>query len=76
MPAVQQTTDQILEAVREHPDCTLDELVEHLPAFHWSHIFLEVDHLSRTGRLQLIRTGSGFVTTLRISKPRRADERS
>jgi len=75
MQAVRQPTDQILEAVREHPNCTLDELVEHLPGFHWSHIFLEVDHLSRTGRLQLIRTGSGFVTTLRVSKPRPAGGR-
>ncbi|HMU55013.1 MAG TPA: hypothetical protein PKA61_08400 [Nitrospira sp.] len=76
MQAARQATDQILEAVREHPDCTLDELVEYLPDFHWSHIFLEIDHLSRTGRLQLIRTGSGFVTTLRVSKPRPVEKRS
>jgi len=65
----QQTAiDQILEVVNENPDCTLDELVQHLPEFHWSHIFLEVDQLSRTGRLRLTRSGSGFITTLRLSR--------
>jgi hypothetical protein len=76
MPAAQLATDQILEAVKEHPDCTLDDLVERLPDFHWSHIFLEVDQLSRTGRLRLTRTGTGFVTTLRISKPEPLEKRS
>ncbi|MDF0643202.1 MAG: hypothetical protein P0111_04175 [Nitrospira sp.] len=72
MQATQVAVDQILEAVSEHPDCTLDELVQRLPDFHWSHIFLEVDQLSRTGRLRLTRTGSGFVTTLRVSRPQPA----
>jgi len=75
MPATRLTTDQILEAVNQHPDCTLDELVERLPEFHWSHIFLEVDQLSRTGRLRLTRTGAGFVTTLRVSKPEPLEKR-
>lgn len=69
MEAARLVVDQILEAVSEHPDCTLDELVQRLPDFHWSHIFLEVDQLSRAGRLRLTRTGSGFVTTLRVSRP-------
>jgi len=72
MQAARLAVDQILEAVSEHPDCTLDELVQRLPDFHWSHIFLEVDQLSRAGRLRLTRTGSGFVTTLRVSKPQSA----
>lgn len=72
MQAARLPVDQILEAVGEHPDCTLDELVQRLPDFHWSHIFLEVDQLSRAGRLRLTKTGSGFVTTLRVSKPQSA----
>ncbi|MBA5867724.1 MAG: hypothetical protein GDA67_13615 [Nitrospira sp. CR1.3] len=69
----QTATDQILEAVNENPDCTLDELVQRLPDFHWSHIFLEVDQLSRTGRLRLTRSGSGFITTLRLSRAEPAE---
>ncbi|BFU94094.1 MAG: protein of unknown function [Nitrospira sp.] len=72
MQVARLAVDQILEAVSEYPDCTLDELVQRLPDFHWSDIFLQVDQLSRTGRLRLTRTGSGFVTTLRVSAPQSA----
>lgn len=57
--------DQILEVVRAHPDCSLDELTQRLPGLTWSDIFLEVDRLSRTGDLLLTYSGVGFVKTLR-----------
>lgn len=57
--------DQILEAVRSHPECTLDELIQRLAELSWSEVFLEVDQLSRSGRLLLTRSRSGFTTTLR-----------
>lgn len=57
--------EQILEVVRTHPDCTLDELTQYLSALTWSDVFLEVDRLSRSGHLLLTHSGAGFVTTIR-----------
>ncbi|BCA54581.1 hypothetical protein W02_17210 [Nitrospira sp. KM1] len=65
----QTAANQILEVVIANPDCTLDELSERLPDMHWSDVFLEVDRLSRKGQLLLIRTSSGFTTTLRAQEP-------
>jgi hypothetical protein len=56
---------QILEVVRTHPDCTLEELTQYLQELSWSEVFLEVDRLSRSGQLLLNQTGAGFITTLR-----------
>jgi hypothetical protein len=58
-------TDQILEFVKAHPNCTLDEVTLRLQEWNWSEVFIEVDRLNRLGRLRLIRSGAGFVTTLR-----------
>lgn len=55
---------QILEVVRTHPGCGLDELTLHLPQMNWSQVFIEVDRLSRSGRLRLTKNGSGFLTKL------------
>lgn len=41
----------ILEAVRGAPGCLLEEMVMSCPELSWNAIFLEVDRLSRTGRL-------------------------
>ena len=57
--------DQILEAVRAKPDCTLDELIVRMSGASWSEIFLEVDRLSRSGQLRLTKSRSGLTTTLR-----------
>lgn len=51
--------DLILEAVAHHPGCCLDDLVKVCPELTWNQIFLEVDWLSRTGRLRLLLIGSG-----------------
>ncbi len=55
---------QILEVVRSHPGCGLDELTAFLPDFSWSEVFVEVDRLSRSGQLRLTRTGSEFLARL------------
>ena len=56
--------DQILEVVRAHPGCAMDELTEHLPELHWSTVFVEVDRLNREGRLRLTKSHSGFLMKL------------
>lgn len=58
------TANQILEVVRTHPGCGLDELTQYLPEMNWSQVFIEVDRLSRSGLLRLTRSGSGFLTKL------------
>lgn len=60
--------EQILDAVRQTPDCTLQQLVAELYGTPWSQIFLEVEHLSRLGRLELASRGTGCYTVrLRIA---------
>ena len=54
----QGVANQILEIVKAHPGCGLDELTSFLPDFTWSEIFVEVDRMSRSGQLRLTRTGS------------------
>jgi hypothetical protein len=56
--------DQILEVVKAHPGCGLDELTWLLPDFGWSEVFVEVDRLSRSGQLRLTRRGSEFLAKL------------
>jgi hypothetical protein len=57
-------TDQILEFVKAHPNCTLDEVTLRLQEWNWSEVFIEVDRLNRLGRLRLVQTSAGYVTTL------------
>ena len=56
--------NQILEVVKAHPGCGLDELTSLLPDLSWSEVFVEVDRLSRTGQLRLTRNGSEFLAKL------------
>lgn len=59
--------ERILEVVRAHPDCTLEEVTHQLPDLYWSDVFLEVDRLSRLGHLRLIQDCSlRFTTALRL----------
>ncbi|HXX73509.1 MAG TPA: hypothetical protein VEI50_00085 [Nitrospiraceae bacterium] len=53
---LQQATigDQILELVRVHPDCTLEEVTQHFPELHWYDVYIEMERLSRLGHLRLI----------------------
>jgi hypothetical protein len=58
---VQTTTlaEQLLEVIAQHPGSGLDELVMLCPDYTWNQIFLEVDHLSRCGHLQLVQISPG-----------------
>ena len=56
--------DQILEAVRANPDCTLDQLIFKVSGASWSEVFLEVDRMSRSDQLRLTKSRSGMTTTL------------
>ncbi|HTL62102.1 MAG TPA: hypothetical protein VL261_10690, partial [Nitrospira sp.] len=56
--------EQILQVVRAHPGCGLDDLSERLPALQWSDVFVEVDRLSRSGELRVTRPNPGFLLTL------------
>lgn len=60
---VQETvTNQILNAVRKAPDCTLEELMQNFQDLDWCKVFLEVDRLSRSGHLRLMSRGAGCYT--------------
>ena len=54
--------DRILKAVRRAPGCRLDDLVCTCLDLTWNQIFLEVDHLSRTGQVRLQSKGEGIYT--------------
>jgi hypothetical protein len=66
MPRQETVARQILEMVRANPECTLEELTLGLVEFHWSDVFLEVDHLCRSGQLRLKQGSHGLTTTLRV----------
>lgn len=53
------SADLIMETIAHHPGCCLDELVMVCPTLTWNQIFLEVDQLSRAGRLRLMLSGRG-----------------
>ena len=65
---LQQVTigDQILEMVRANPDCTLEEVTQQLPELHWSDVFVEVEHLSRLGHLQVLHNSVLSTIILRL----------
>lgn len=43
--------DLIVDRIACHPGCSLDELAIFCPELTWNQVFLEVDRLSRTGRV-------------------------
>lgn len=47
----------IFQELQRSGTCTFEELVNALPGYSWSQVFLAVDQLSRDGRLQLKRQG-------------------
>lgn len=59
--------DQILELVRANPGCTLDELMLSLSGVSWSEVFLEVDRMSRSGQLRLIKSRTETLMILRAA---------
>ncbi len=63
--------DQILEVVRRAPGCQLDELERSLPGLTWNQVFLEVDRMSRTGRVRMMSMGDGIYTVSLPNKGKR-----
>ncbi len=61
-------TDQILDVIRQHPGCLLDEVVLACPNLQWNQVFREVDRLSRNGQIRLLQTGLGIYTLRLPSK--------
>jgi hypothetical protein len=50
--------------------CTVDELVQRLPAYSWAQVFAAVDRLSRKGTLMLSRTSRfGYVLSVDSDPP-------
>jgi hypothetical protein len=50
--------------------CTLDDLLQRLPAYSWAQVFAAVDRLSRKGTLMLSRTSRfGYVLSVGSNPP-------
>ena len=45
---------RLLRIVRKRKVCDLDELILECTSYSWTQVFLEVDHLSRSGELCLL----------------------
>lgn len=60
MPTERTITEDILHAIANRPGCLLEELIFACPQATWNQVFLEIDHLSRTGDLQLSLEGPGL----------------
>lgn len=52
MAAISDDVRMRLEA--NGPECRVDEIVELCPDLTWSQVFLALDYLNRTGRVQLM----------------------
>lgn len=52
--------DRILATVSQMPGCLLDEVIMACPDLSWNQVFLEVDRLSREGRVCLTPKGTGL----------------
>lgn len=51
--------DRVIETVSQMPGCLLEEVVVACPDLSWNQVFLEVDRLSRDGRIRLTSKGMG-----------------
>ena len=60
-------SDRILEVVKAHPGCSLEEVAQAVPNVCWSDVFLEVDRLSRIGNVRLFQNRIGVTTTICIA---------
>lgn len=50
-PRYRDLTRQVLAIVRRRKQCNLDDLIQECSSHTWTQVFLEVDHLSRSGQL-------------------------
>jgi hypothetical protein len=60
---------RLLRIVKKRKTCDLDELILECTSYSWTQVFLEVDHLSRTGELCLLckKAGEYAVTLPRVA---------
>jgi len=58
--------DRILELVKEIHGCTLEEITQRFPDLHWYDVYIEVERLSRSGKLRLIHTSVLSTIVLRL----------
>ncbi len=50
--------EAIIEQLRLHGPCCLDDVATYLPDFSWAQVFLAVDRMSRKGGVLYYRLGS------------------
>ena len=56
---------RVLRIVRKQKMCDLDELILECTSYSWTDVFLEVDQLSRSGKLLLLsKKGGEYTVTL------------
>ncbi|TLY40508.1 MAG: hypothetical protein E6K59_10895 [Nitrospirae bacterium] len=55
----QTVADRIIEAVSRSPGCFIEDLTLACSDLPWKQVFIEVDRMSRNGRLLLERKGPG-----------------
>jgi len=48
--------DRILDVVKAHSDCTLEEVTQQLPDLEWSDVYFGVIRLSRSGHVRLVQS--------------------
>jgi len=53
---------RILVVLRRKKQCDLDDLIQLCPSYSWTEVFLEVDRMSRSGELCLLRRKAGDYT--------------
>lgn len=53
---------QVMEIVIHSPGCGVEELALQCPNLTWNQVFLELDRLSRAGRVTLKQEGPGLYT--------------
>jgi hypothetical protein len=56
-PGQEELSNMIMETIVARRECCLDSLVVACSRFTWNQVFLEVDRMSRSGKLYLRRTG-------------------
>jgi hypothetical protein len=59
MPDAYSPADQIMEVIARSPGSLLEEIVVQCPNLTWNQVFLELDRLSRCGRIRLCRRAKG-----------------
>lgn len=52
-------THRLFRILSRKKACDIEELVDECPSYTWNQIFLEIDRLSRTGKLCLLHKKAG-----------------